>query len=148
MHRAHRRVTAAAAVLVLSGCGGTAQQPVPTGPLADAADQQAAHAVAAAQPGMNCLARAFGLRPADATSIDQVTTIYAWVYCHSKDSDTASVMPAAVGPDDTVQIPSDASYADDLDRIFPADVRDLATDVPPSMQQLVASLPGGPPPSR
>jgi hypothetical protein len=147
MNRAAATATAAAAVLVLAGCGGPKQQPVPAGPLATAADQRATHAVAATQPDMNCLARTFGVQPADAASIDKVTTVYAWVYCHSKHGDTASVVPAAIGPDDAVSTPSDADYSADIKRIFPADVRDRATDEPQSMRDLVASLPGGPPPS-
>jgi hypothetical protein len=136
-----------AAALALAGCGGPAQQPMPAGPLAAAADRRAAHAVAATDPDMNCVAQSFGLRPADAKTNDQVATVYAWVYCHSKTSDTAEVVPAAVTGEDAVQIPSDADYTGDIERIFPADVRGRTADLPKSMQELVASLPSGPPPN-
>ena len=142
-----RRTIVALAALLLAGCGGPAQQPMPSGPLATAADQRAAHAVAATDPDMNCVAQAFGLRPADARTLDQVITIYAWVYCHSKTSDTAEVVPAAVTREDAVQIPSDADYTGDIKRIFPADVRGRTADIPKSMQDLVAALPSGPPPN-
>jgi hypothetical protein len=147
MNRAHRRAAAAAAVLTLAGCGGPAQQPMPTGPLAAAADQRAAHAVVATDPSMNCIAQTFGLQPADAKTIDQVATVYAWVFCQSKTSDTGEVVPAAIAQDGAVRIPSDADLAGDIKRIFPADVRDRATDEPQSMVDLVAGLPSGPPPN-
>lgn len=146
MNRAPRRAVAVAAVLVLSGCGGPAQQPVPTGTLATAADQRAAQAVEAAEPDMNCVARTFGVRPADAGTVDKVTTVYAWVYCHSKTATTAEVVPAAISHDKTVQIPRDSDFTSDIERIFPADVRTRAEDEPQSMQDLVAGLPDGPAP--
>jgi len=115
--------------------------------LAAAADKRAATAVAATDPAMNCIAQAFGVRPADARTIDQVTTVYAWVFCQSKTSDTGEVVPAAVARDGAVQIPSDADLAGDIRRIFPADVRERAADEPQSMADLVAGLPSGPPPN-
>jgi len=132
MNRACRLAAGAAAVLVLAGCGGTHQQQPPTGPLAAAADQRAAKAVAATDPEMTCTAETFGIAPAGAKTIDEVATVYAWVYCRSKDGVTGEAVPAAVGRDGTARIPRDSDFSSDLDRIFPADVRDRATGGPPA----------------
>ena len=44
-----------------------------------------------------------------------------------------------------MRIPTDADYEAEVKRLFPADLRDSAFEVPKSMQDLVASLPSGPP---
>ena len=137
-------ILAGAVTVLLAGCG---QRPAPTGAVVAAADQRATAAVAATEPDMNCLARSFGLDPAKAETIDQVRTVYAWVYCHAKQGDTAEVVPAVVslsGPP-LVRIPADADYEAEVKRLFPADLRDSAFEEPKSMQDLVASLPSGPP---
>lgn len=131
MNLAYRPVAGAAAALLLAGCGGTPQQPAPTGPLAAAADLRAAHAVAATDPDMNCVARTFGIEPVGATDINQVTTIYAWAYCQSKNGVTSEWVPAAVDRDGTARIPRDSDFAGDVSRIFPTDVRARVTDGPP-----------------
>jgi hypothetical protein len=138
----------AVTVLVLTGCG-SEQRPVSTGAVVAAADQRATAAVAATEPEMNCLARSFGLDPVKAEKIDQVRTVYAWVYCHAKHGDTAEVVPAVIslaGPP-SVRIPADADNDAEVKRLFPADLRDSAYEEPKSMRDLVARLPGGPPPN-
>jgi len=132
MNRAYRRVAGAAVVLVLAGCGGTPQQPVPKGSLANAADLRAAHGVEATAPEMNCVAKTFGIKPVDAKSIDQVATVYAWVYCQSKNGITSEAVPAAVDRNGTARIPRDSDFASDINRIFPPDVRGRVSGGPPS----------------
>lgn len=140
----------AVAGLAVAGCGGPAQQAAPAGALADAVNQRAAKATSEHESGMNCVARAFGLDPAGATEIPAVKTVYAWVYCHAKDSDSSELLPVAVtlSGQPEVRIPGDgADWSRDIDRIFPADVRDAVYDQPKSVRDLVASLPDGPPPN-
>lgn len=141
-------IAGATAALLLAGCG-SGQRPAPAGALAAAADQRATAAMAVTEPDMNCLARSFGLDPARADRIDQVRTVYAWVYCHAKRGDTAEVVPAIVSlaTPPSVRIPTDADNDAEVKRLFPADLRDDAEEEPKSMRDLVASLPGGPPPN-
>jgi hypothetical protein len=133
-----KRALGLVAVLLLAGCGGPSQQPVPTGALATDAADRATRAVAAAQPDMNCKARAFGLEPSGATGIDEVTTIYAWAFCRDKHGGTAEMVPAAIDRAGTVRIPPDDDWAAAVKRIFPADVRDAVYHEPKSMADLAS----------
>lgn len=82
--------------------------------------------------GVTCAALPFGVEPATATRVDEVTAVYSWVFCRGTDA-SAVMMPVAIGlgGTPTIQVPdSGEGYPDSLDRIFPARVRVTAIHQP------------------
>jgi hypothetical protein len=107
---------------------GIAQQPLPAGRFGQQLDSVAAKASSAGE-GMDCASRAFGVTPADARTLAEVTEIYAWSICggvligttpSGSDVPVAVQMsdpPVATEPPDDVG-PGDAAF----DALFPSDV--------------------------
>lgn len=81
---------------------------------------------------VTCAALPFGVEPATATRVDQVTAVYAWVFCRATDG-SGAMMPVAItlGATPAIRIPdSGEGYPASLDRIFPARVRVTAIHQP------------------
>lgn len=94
-----------------------------------------------------CAVHVFGVDPSTAASANDVSTVYAWVYCEERltgplPGDQVSV-PVAIHLDATpsIELPSDGEeYSGSVAKIFPSDLRSTATYPPPYVEDLVQQV--------
>jgi len=138
-----------AVVVAVTGCSD--QQPVPGGTLAARLDSTVESAMVASYPmcgsppsvGVTscytvCAAKVFGVEPRSAQAYAQVDEVFAAVFCEDVDSqhiDSKVSLRVAVKIHDSppqVLVPNDlqarSKYLEEVNRIFPADVRDKVLD--------------------
>ncbi|GAA1818825.1 hypothetical protein GCM10009682_44450 [Luedemannella flava] len=146
--RPARGVAVVVAVMVTAVVTGCSARPPVSPDLVRAAGERALPLVEKGpgarflEPGqqLRCVVRAFGVEPADATAIDQVTVVYAGATCVvvapgvPYDRSTGSQAPVVVHLDTgVVEQPGDgAQFSADIDRMFPEELRDRAADPVPN----------------
>jgi hypothetical protein len=94
-----------------------------------------------------CAARVFGIDPSTATTVSEVSNVYSWVYCEERlpggaTGDQVSV-PVAIhlATRPSIELPSDGeAYPASVGKIFPSDLRNIATDPPAYVEELVQQV--------